>query len=478
MKNKWKILCGIVTISATLVAAGCGPSLTDGIKDALSEAVQNANIQAVAENESGNNDSFNLLGGGEQLNFDDSEEDADVEIAPADLAILNEMPDILRGSDLPKRGSYSRDTDVCVTYFDQSIPGYMNIACFDDGRTEIEYYSDDGGSMAMAFYRPSGTYLSYSVRGITRDNCNAPVIGGYDIAIDGSKFAELSKDFYKNSSDYSIYYGDFDFSEELGTYQDNLYTIFARFGTMSNAALGELGLTWDDLGVNFGEEYKKYDALATLPGTVEKVPMLMEKQTFTDGVSDTTGKTWIETVHDGIMKQATYNSREGEEPTDWFAYNEARSNNFIDSADYVQIETYDDENTFMAFYHSGGYEDEDRYASRVFFITFFEDETVSIRYMYETDFSATNEPGVISSDVRMGFSVLCEPGEIKDIFASEDSLKAAIEKPGCTYYEESEYMSNDEMIADFMSNYASYMSSIDDNIKTMGTCMADYGIEY
>ncbi len=95
--------------------------------------------------------------------------------------------------------------------------------------------------------------------------------------------------------------------------------------------------------INFGEEYKKYDALATLADTGEKVPMLMEKQTFTNGINDATGQTWVATVRDGIKKQAIYNSREGEEPTDWFSYNEADSNNFVDGSDYVQIETYDED---------------------------------------------------------------------------------------------------------------------------------------
>ena len=248
---------------------------------------------------------------------------------------------------------------------------------------------------------------------------------------------------------------------------------------MSNEAFDELGLTWEDFGINFGNEYAKYDALATLVGNDEKVPMLMEKQTFTNGKNDATGQTWIETVRDGIMKQAIYNSREGEEPSGWFAYNEADSNNFVDGSDYVQIETYDDEVSFMTYYHSGGYEDEDRYASRVFTLIFIGDEDgmVDIEYRYDTDFRGTDSPGVITSDTRMGFMIDCAADEVKDIFASEDSLKAALVYPNYLY-EESEYMSNDEMIKDFMTHYKRYMGSIDDNIKTMGTCLADYGIEY
>lgn len=74
--------------------------------------------------------------------------------------------------------------------------------------------------------------------------------------------------------------------------------------------------------------------------------------------------------------------------------------------------------------------------------------------------------------------VSCKASEMKDIFASEESLKAALTEFPNVLYDESEYMTNDEMIEDFMWRYKRYMASIDDNIKTMGTCLGDYGIKY
>ncbi len=471
MKNKLNVLLGIFTMSAMLASTGCVPNIASSLKDAV------ANTQAGTDDKSQSNDLLDVLSGDEILNLGGLEEDSTTEIAPADLAILDELPDILKNSDLPRMDHFSKDTDVAVDYYNPSLPGYTSIVCNDDGSVEIFYISDNN-QMRLDFCRPSGTYLSFSVRGDTKDNVNAPVIGGYDISINGEDFAELSKDFFKNTNNYKNYYDEYDFTEDLETYQDNLYIIFSRFGILSNEMFDELGISWEDFGVEFGEEYKKYDAYKALAGTDEKVPMLMEKQTFTNGKCDATGKTWVETVHDGIKAQAIYNSREGEEPSGWYAYNEADSNNFVDGSDYVQIETYDDENTFMAFYHSGFYDTEDRYASKTVYMTFYDDETVSFRYVYETDFKATDTPGVISGGTRMGFSVHCKPDEIKDIFASEESLKSALEESQNTYYDESEYMSNDEMIADFMSKYKRYIGSIDDNIKTMGTCLGDYGIEY
>ncbi len=56
---------------------------------------------------------------------------------------------------------------------------------------------------------------------------------------------------------------------------------------------------------------------------------------------------------------------------------------------------------------------------------------------------------------------------MKDIFASEESLKAALTEFPNVLYDESEYITNDEMIEDFMWRYKRYIASIDDNIKTM-----------
>ena len=488
MKNKWKILCGIFTMSTMLVSAGCGNSLTEAIKESkeayaeikeeATESMQTETTPAVtAEEDESANDIMFLSG--EVLDFGDDSEDGEVVIQPTDLKILDELPDILSNSDLPKMDHYSKDTNVAVNYYNPAIPGYVSIVSYNNGEAEIFYNCENNG-MNFYFYRPSGTYFGYSVRGYDNEHISSPVFGGYDIPMDGVDFAEFSKDIYANTNGGSYsYYSEDEYPETLDTYKESLNTIFARFGVLSNEAFDELGLTWEDFGINFGNEYAKYDALATLVGNDEKVPMLMEKQTFTNGKNDATGQTWIETVRDGIMKQATYNSREGAEPSGWFAYNEADSNNFVDGSDYVQIETYDDEVSFMTYYHSGGYEDEDRYASRVFTLIFIGDEDgmVDIEYRYDTDFRGTDSPGVITSDTRMGFMIDCAADEVKDIFASEESLKAALVYPNYLY-EESEYMSNDEMIKDFMTHYKRYMGSIDDNIKTMGTCLADYGIEY
>lgn len=482
MKNKWKILCGIFTMSTMLVSSGCTNPMTNALKEADEAYAQykeeTAESTQAETGEETSND-FTILSGEETLDFGSNNDNKEVEIQAAELKILDELPDILRNSDLPRMDHYSDDTNVAVNYYNPTIPGYVSIVSYKNGEAEIFYNCENNG-MNFYFYRPSGTYFGYSVRGYDNDNISTPVFGGYDIPMNGTDFAEFSKDIYANTNGGSYsYYSEDEFPETLDAYKESLNTILARFGVLSNEAFDKLGLTWEDFEINFGEEYKKYDECATLVGNDEKVPMLMEKQSFTNGVNDATGKTWIETVRDGIMKQAVYNSREGEEPTDWFAYNEADSNCFVDGSDYVQIETYEDEVSFKTFYHSGGYEDEDRYSSKTFSLVFVGDEDgqVTIKYNYDTDFRGTDSPGVIASDTRMGFMLDCAADEVKDIFASEESLKAALVYPNYLY-EESEYMSNDEMIKDFMTHYKRYMGSIDDNIKTMGTCLADYGIEY
>lgn len=482
MKNKWKILCGIFTMSTMLVSSGCTNPVTNALKEADEAYAQykeeTAESTQTKTGEETSND-FTILSGVETLDFGSNNDNTEVEIQAAELKILDELPDILRNSDLPRMDHYSDDTNVAVNYYNPAIPGYVSIVSYKNGEAEIFYNCENNG-MNFYFYRPSGTYFGYSVRGYDNDNISTPVFGGYDIPMNGTDFAEFSKDIYANTNGGSYsYYSEDEFPETLDAYKESLNTILARFGVLSNEAFDELGLSWEDFEINFGEEYKKYDECATLVGNDEKIPMLMEKQSFTNGVNDATGKTWIETVRDGIMKQATYNSREGEEPSGWFAYNEADSNNFVDGSDYVQIETYDDEVSFKTFYHSGGYEDEDRYSSKTFSLVFVGDEDgqVTIKYNYDTDFRGTDSPGVIASDTRMGFMLDCAADEVKDIFASEESLKAALVYPNYLY-EESEYMSNDEMIKDFMTHYKRYMGSIDDNIKTMGTCLADYGIEY
>jgi hypothetical protein len=478
MKNRWKILCGIVTMSTILASTGC-VNIRQDLKEAR-EAVEEATGTTIGSDENENDSYLNILSGGQLLEFGDSDEDADVYTGPADLAVINELPQILRNSDLPRRDSYSSRADFTVCYFNPEIGGYINIVCYKDGSAEI-LYDSGSSSISLVFTRPSGTYLNYSVYGRSTDNASAPVIAAYDLPVDGEKFAEISKDLLNNAGDHNVYYDEFEFTADLEDYENNLNIIFARYGIMSNEALGELGLTWEDFGINFGEEYKKFDAYAELAGSWDKNPLFLEKQTFTDGVSDTTGKTWVQAVREGIKTQAIYHSREDEIPTDWFAYNEVDSNNFLDGSDYVQIETHDESDSFMVYYHSGGYEDEDRYASRVFYLNFYDDgeNNVSVRYSYQTDYRGTDTPGVVSSDTNMGFGVYCKSEEMKDIFASTESLKAYLEEQGPnSLYEESEYMSNDEMIKDFMTHYKRYMGSIDDNIKTMGTCLADYGIEY
>lgn len=472
MKNNWKIFCGIVALTSMLVSTGCGLNPNNILNSSNSNPDSN-----VAD--SGDGDDIQILNGGESLNdVPGFGSDKTGEVAEADLAILDELPDILRNSDLPKMNHYSDDTDVSVLYYDTRISGYLGLVCYKDGSVEI-YYNCDNDGMRLEFKRPNGTYLSYTVRGITKDNVNAPVFGAYEMPISGSEFAEISKDFYKNCGGYVTYYSEYDFTEDKNVYLENLNTIFARFGVLSNEAFDELGLSWEDFGINFGDEYKKYDECKALGGSDDKTPMILEKQTFTDGKSDTTGKTWIQTVHDGIITEDMYYS-EKDESESWFAVTENNSNFKVNGSDYIQLETYKDEDGFDAFYHSSYYETEDRFASKSLYLSFYENEDneIAISYNYETDFHATSTPGVIDGGTNMGFSVYCKASEVKDIFASKESLKAALEEFPNSLYQESEYMTNDEMLEEFLSKFHKYMASIDDSIKTTGASMSDYGIEY
>ena len=167
MKNKWKILCGIFTMSTMLVSAGCGNSLTEAIKESkeayaeikeeATESVQTETTPAVTaeEDESANDIMFFS---GEVLDFGDDSEDGEVVIQPTDLKILDELPDILSNSDLPKMDHYSKDTNVAVNYYNPAIPGYVSIVSYDNGEAEIFYNCENNG-MNFYFYRPSGTYF-------------------------------------------------------------------------------------------------------------------------------------------------------------------------------------------------------------------------------------------------------------------------------------------------------------------------------
>ncbi|MBR3470804.1 MAG: hypothetical protein IKH28_14120 [Lachnospiraceae bacterium] len=486
MNKRWKVLFGALTMSAML-ATGCGPNSTPSEPNDSSSAsqveseatvVESATVtentmvtESSVENSATSQISRNAGKSVSSSGASDVAVDERFATKPADPKTLDALEDILRNSGLPHANYPS--ASYCVRYFDPAISGDLEIVCYADGEAEI-IYGSSYSSMSMEFYRPSGTYFSFCVRGITKDNVNAPAIDAYDVPLEGKDFAEFSKDFIQNSG-YYVSSGMYSFVEDLETYEENLNTVFARFAVLSNEAFDELGLTWEDFGIHFGEEYKKYDAKADLLGTDDKTPLLMETQTFTNGISDSTGKTWVETLRDGIKTQAIYNAYEGQEPSSWFAYNEAESNNFVDASDYIQFETYRHEEGCRVYYHSTHIMD-NSFSSEDFNMDF-EDKDVWVSYEYENDFKATGQVGVVAADTRMGFSLNCTPEEIKDIFTSVDSLKIALAESGYLG-EDSQYMTNDEMLADFMSKYKRYMGSIDDGIKTMGTCFADYGIEY
>jgi len=480
MNKRWKVLFGALTMSAML-AAGCGPNTPTAAADASDSTAATAAV-AQAENtveavKDSSESSADSLGSGSKESLGTSTNtlttDSVYATKPADAKTLDSLADILKNSGLPYTDFPS--SSYAVRYYDPTISGDIDIICYDDGEAEF-YFNCDNNTIIMEFYRPSGTYLSYDVRGITKDHVNSYVFSAREIPLDGKDFAEFSKDILQNSESYLYYdYYEDEFTEDLATYKENFNTLFARFGVLSNGALNELGLSWEDFGIHFGEEYKKYDACVDLVGLHDKTPLIMEKQTFTNGISDSTGKTWIETLRNGIKTQAIYNAYEGQEPSSWFAYNDFNSNNFIDGSDYVQFETYRHEDGCRVYYHTTDIL-ENSFSTKDFNLDF-EDNEVWISYEYENDFRGTSSPGVVTSDTWMGFSVSCKPEEVKDIFASEASLKAALEKSGYLG-EDSQYMTNDEMIADFMTRYKRYMGSIDDGIKTMGTCFADFGIEY
>ncbi len=485
MHNNWKALCGALTMSALLAMTGCGTNppadagetTESNTRDTGTTEITEASAAAEATEASDENPgNSQLLLGGECLDLgNDSSENAEVVIGPTDLEILDELPDILKNSDLPKMNHYSADTVAGVHYYDPAISGCLGIMSYNDGTADI-FYNSSNNQMRLKFLRPSGIVFSFDVRGITKENVNASVFSGRDVLSDVKDFAEYYNSMYKNRQ---FTHNDYNFTEDSETYLNNINLIYARFGVLAAEAFDELGLSWEDFGIHFGDEYQKYDAHVSLSGTRDKAPLFIEKQTFTDGISDSTGKTWVETVREGIKQQTLYYA-EAEWPyEDWFAYNEARSNNFIDGSDYVQIETRSHETGFEVYYQSSDNNTIDTLSSKDLFLYFHGDNNgISIEYSFKADYVETEEPGVIRPETAMGFGIYCKPEEIKDIFASEESLKAALNKGVNSLYGESKYMTTDEMIKDFMSRYKRYVGSIDDAIKTMGTCLADYGIEY
>lgn len=484
MHNNWKALCGALTMSALLAMTGCGTNppadagetAESNTRDTGTTEIMEASAAAeAAEASDENSGNFQLLLGGERLDLgNDSSENDEVAILPTDLKILDELPNILANSDLPKMNHYSDDTVAAVHYYDPAISGYLGIMSYNDGTAEI-FYESSSNQMRFKFLRPSGIGFSFDVRGITKENVNASVFSGRDVLFGMKDFAEYYNSMYKNRQ---FTHNDYDFTEDSETYLNNINLIYARFGVLTAEAFDELGLSWEDFGIHFGEEYKKYDAHVSLSGFRDKTPLLLEKQTFTNGISDSTGKTWVETVREGIRQQTLYHAGTEWPYEDWFAYNESQSNNFIDGSDYVQFEAYASSTGYEVYYHSGSNQADGKFSSTMYRMYFFDSGVISIEYSFETDFVATEQLGVVRPETQMGISVCCRPEEMKDIFASEESLKAALNEGVNSLFGESRYMTSDELIKDFMSKYKRYVGSIDDGLKTMGTCLADYGIEY
>lgn len=276
------------------------------------------------------------------------------------------------------------------------------------------------------------------------------------------------------------------FKEEI---QKDLPILYSRIITLGDSAFAEAGYGIEDIGVDFGDEYRSVDP----EQATSKETVVDNEHVFVDGICSDCGMTWTEYYYDVVGKFMHGDFGNGQHTC-----RGQNSATMLSQSDYVQYSANHEAAGSMYYQHVEI--DNDR--------GIFNDEMCNLsidfyRSQADTSLEYTYEQGA-HKEVTFEYTITFDaaPEEYEKIFASKESLmeyatvtleittedsldvieawetmdeseiKAMCEANNAVYY------SKEEIVDRFWDNHEIFLESLDNGMVWMETSLADVGITW
>lgn len=271
--------------------------------------------------------------------------------------------------------------------------------------------------------------------------------------------------------------------------QKDLPIFYSRIITLGESAFAEAGYGIEDLGVDFGEEYRSVDP----EQTTSKEFVVDNEHVFEEGICSDCGMTWTEYYYDVVGKFMHGDFGNGQHTC-----RGQNSATMLSQSDYVQYSANHEAAGSMYYQHVEI--DNDRGIFNVEMCNL----TIDIRHSKaDTNLNYSYEQGA-HKEVTFEYTITFDaaPEEYEKIFASKESLmeyatvtleimtedsfdvieawetmeeseiKAMCEANNAVYY------SKEEIVGRFWDNHEIFLESLDNGMVWMETLLADVGITW
>ena len=268
--------------------------------------------------------------------------------------------------------------------------------------------------------------------------------------------------------------------------------IFARMAAFSDVAIPELGMGLKDLGVDFGNKYRKMDPKQLTSKEVE----VTNEHKFENGYCTDCGMAWTEYYYDVVGKFMKTDLGNGQHSTPGQG-----SSAMLSISDQVQYSADNGSRASMYFRHMDIDNDLNITTSdmcHVIASTRKDGVSIAVQYFYELEKRTTDgktysyflgfgaKPGELDKvfeskeafkdcvDINMSITTREHDSDIDDAWGTmkEEDIRAMMEADGFAY------LSKDDIIDRFWDMRSTFFTSLDNGMVWMKTSLKDFGFNW
>ena len=287
-----------------------------------------------------------------------------------------------------------------------------------------------------------------------------------------------------NAGTYELY-DDSALKKNPDAVQKDLPILYARFIRMADMAFPELGIKFEDLGLDLGKKYRDIDPTQNLSS--EK--SVKNSHKYKNGVCTDCKKLWTEYYYSAIGVVA--NQKKG-----WHSVYGQKSATMLSPEDYVQMSASNKKSGEVAYVHLGDSKHDIFEMCTVSANKSKKTLKTSIRFDYEQK-SMSIGKGTVCYKYCYYITVSAKPGQYNKVFASKEAFKknAKVElyifnkkgvgkktsiskakkkfaKDKCTYYTKA------QILEKAWEQHEAIFSSMDSGMTLLDTNLADIGINW
>ena len=355
----------------------------------------------------------------------------------------------------------------------------------DDRLIYFDYSSNDGDTFGINVMRDTGE-ASLSIYTMYGDT-------GYSVNLDFA-LGEFEKTFDTVCEDPASVnpYNTSALDSHTEDIKKDFAIIFARMAAFSDVAMPELGIGLKDLGIDFGDKYRKMDPKQLTSKEVE----VTNDHKFENGFCVDCGMAWTEYYYDVVGKFMKTDLGNGQHTTTG-----QNSSSMLSVSDQVQYSASNGSMASMYYHHIDIDNDNVITKSDMCHVIASNRKgglSIAVQYFYDIELRAADgktyqfflgfgaEPGEVDKvfeskeafkklvDIRMSIYSNEHDNDIDDAWEKmkEEDIRAMMEADGLTYF------SKDDLIDRFWNMRSTFFMSLDNGMVWMKTSLKDFGFNW